>query len=64
MLQKAFKDARLKAGIAKPAGCRAPPHSATHLLEEGYDIRTFRELLGRKSLRTAMVYTHVLNIGR
>ena len=64
VIQRAVHEAVGRAGVAKPATSHTFRHSfATHLLEDGYDIRTVQELLGHQDVETTMFYTHVLNRG-
>jgi integron integrase len=64
-LQKAVSAATRLAGLSKRVSCHTFRHSfATHLLQQGYDIRAVQELLGHKDVKTTMIYTHVLQRGR
>lgn len=64
VLQRAVHQAVRAVGMNKPVSCHTFRHSfATHLLEDGYDIRTIQNLLGHRDVRTTMIYTHVANRG-
>lgn len=61
-LQKAVKRAAAQAGIDKRVSCRTLRHSfATHMLENGVNIRVLQELLGHADVKTTEIYTHVMN---
>ncbi|EAQ82326.1 Integron integrase [Blastopirellula marina DSM 3645] len=64
LFSRSLKAAVKQAGLTKRVTSHTFRHSfATHLLADGYDIRTVQELLGHKDVRTTMIYTHVLNRG-
>jgi integron integrase len=64
LFSRSLKAAARKAGLTKRVTSHTFRHSfTTHLLADGYDIRSVQELLGHKDVRTTMIYTHVLNRG-
>ena len=64
VLPQAIKEAARRVGLVKLVRCHTLRHAfATHLLEDGCDIRTIQELLGHRGVKTTMIYIHVLNRG-